>query len=196
MKHQEPYKNLNIVRVIPADWYELIIELSNGEKRVFPGSKELYKTHGFLAYPDKLRAFEFDEKHIEWGHELKFDLQQLLQHSERADDETLKKKPLSISRKNQAPTEKHAKHHIYEVAIKPYDSDRLFILSESIGGGIADGGGAHYFTLEALIKSPGWKEHFKLSDCEWGIELVERCKAEPVKLIARMVDRKLEEYSS
>lgn len=180
----------HIQKIVPVDWFELIIVLNDGEKRIFSKNADMLKSYEFLAFPDKLRAFSYGDDFVEWEHGLRLNLPEVIQCSEPIKDEEAKRKSLSISRKNQAPTNEHPRHHVYDVSLKPFDSDKLFVLSESIGGGHADTGGSRYFSLAELIVYPGWKAHFEMADCDWGIDFVKKWIEQPDRLIEAMLEKK------
>jgi hypothetical protein len=169
---KEESRGVKILNVIPVDWYELIIVLENGQIRSFEPSKyNLYDEYKFLASPGKLRSFTIDDDKIEWTSGVTFNSYFLIQNSVELETDELKRKKLSIGRKNQAPTSEDQRHHIYDVAIRPYNSEMPIILSESIGGGHGDRGGSRNIKIEEIKE---YKDHFELSDCIWAYQLIKK----------------------
>jgi hypothetical protein len=163
---------MKIINVIPIDWYELLIVLEDGQIRSFEPSKHnLYGKYNFLAYPDELRSFKINQDKIEWTNGTTFNSNFLIQNSIELENEELTRKSLSIGQKNQAPTTKDQRHHVYDVAIRPYNPDLPIILSESIGGGHGDRGGSRNIKIEEIKK---YKNHFELSDCFWAYQLIKK----------------------
>lgn len=171
-KHKEQSEGIKLINVIPIDWYELLIVLENNEIRSFEPSKHnLYDEYNFLAYPDKLRSFTIIGDKIQWTNGTTFNSEFLIQHSVALEFDELNRKNLNIGRKNQAPTIEDQKHHVYDVAIRPYNSEMPIILSESIHGGLGDRGGSRNITLGEIKE---YKNHFILSDCLWAYELLSK----------------------
>jgi|GEM_PF-3104295 len=165
---------LEIRRVVPVDWYELLIELN--DNRIFsfePEKLELYTNYKFLAYPDKLRRFAYDAKSIKWKEGFKVSVNFILGNCKLLSQEELNRKSITIARKNNAPTTTHLTHHIYSVHILPYNEIAPIGMWESIAGGIGDMGGGKYYSLDELVKLDFWKKHFLYSDCDWGISTIE-----------------------
>jgi len=178
--------------VLPIDHYELIIETETNKKYLFnPSELNLYEKHNFLAYPDKLRSFVIGENSIKWkeGYEIHLsdiqDICKLLSHEE------VKNKMITIASKNNAPTEKHQTHHVYSIHLKPYNSEQLICLSESIHGGLGDTGGGHYYSLKSLLQTDKWKDHMNKSNCGWGIEIIET-KSSEKEIVDKLVNVFLE----
>ena len=169
-KKETKSEGINLIKVIPIDWYELLIVFENDEVRSFEPSKQnLYDEYKFLAYPDKLRSFKVSGDEIQWTNGTTFSSDFLIQHSVKLEFDELKRKYLSIGRKNQAPTTEDQKHHVYDIAIRPYNSEMPIILSESIGGGHGDRGGSRNIKIEEIEE---YKNHFELSNCIWAYQLI------------------------
>jgi hypothetical protein len=170
-----------IKTVLPIDYYELIIETDNNKKYLFnPSELNLYEKHKFLAYPDKLRNFDPTEKSIKWNKGFEIQLSEIQKICKQLSKQEAKNKMITLSSKNNAPTEKHQTHHVYSIHLKPYNSEQLICLSESIQGGLGEMGGGHYYSIERLLKVESWKNHMIKSDCAWAIEIIESKNKEKV----------------
>ena len=183
---------MKISKVIPIDWYGLIVVFENGQLRSFEPSKQnLYEQYKFLAYPDILRSFTIDEDRIEWKGKATFNSDFIIQNSTVPETDELKSKSLSIGSKNQAPTSEDLKHHVYDVTIRPFNSEVPIILSESIGGGIGDRGGARAIKIDDIEE---YKNHFELSDCIWAYQLIKESKDNFRKLMDTLISEFLDRY--
>mgnify|MGYP001799775294 CR=1 FL=1 len=181
---------MKIVNVIPIDWYGLIVVFENGELRSFEPSKyNLYDMYKFLAYPDILRSFTIDEDRIEWEGKAAFSSHFIIQNSTEPETDELKSKSLSIGSKNQAPTSEDLKHHVYDVTVRPFNSEVPIILSESIGGGIGDRGGARAIKIDDIKE---YKNHFVLSDCIWAYQVINASKDNFRKLMDTLISEFLD----
>jgi hypothetical protein len=187
----------DLKNVIPIDWYELILELDNFEIKSFEPSKaNLYKEYNFLAYPNRLRGYSFNKEKITWYNGIAFDKEFLYNHSQNIDSEKLKWKYVSISRKNQAPTDKHKTHHVYDISIKPFDEEKYIVLSESVGGGHGEMGDSSYYSIEELLKLSDWQSFFIMSDCGWGIDIIENSADNKEKIIKELIHGMLDRNKS
>lgn len=181
-----------IKMVLPIDYYELIIETDRNKKYLFnPNELGLYEDHKFLAYPDKLRKFDLSDNSIKWENGSELRLKRILEVCKQLSKGEAKNKMITISSYNNAPTERHPSHHVYSVHLKPYNSEQLICLSESIGGGHGEMGGGHYYTLENLKTASNWKEHLIKSNCGWGIEIIESMNSEK-EIVDGLVNKFLE----
>jgi hypothetical protein len=163
----------DIISITPIDYYELIIEFENCEFKCFSPSKlKLYENHDFLAYPNKLRSFKYDQNQITWYTNIHFDKEYLYQNSQLLENEQLERKGLTISQKNQAPTEDHPTHHVYYFMIHPFGKDKQFVLGESIGGGHGEMGGCNSYNLKEIIENLELIYHITLSNCSWVYEIM------------------------
>lgn len=181
----EPTK---IKTVIPIDYYELIIETDNNKKYLFnPSELKLYEKHKFLAYPDKLKNFEINANSIKWHEGLEIQFSQIQKMCKLLSKQEAQNKMITIASKNNAPTEKHKTHHVYSIHIKPYKSEQLICLSESIHGGHGEMGGGHYYSIESLLLTDTWKEHMIKSNCDWAIEIIESQKSEK-EIVDKLVE--------
>ena len=168
-----------IRNILPIDYYELIIETDNNKKYLFnPSELNLYTKHKFLAYPDKLRNFEIHASFIKWHDGLEIQLSEIQEMCEILSKQEAQNKMITIASKNNAPTEKDNTHHVYSIHVKPYYSEQLICLSESIHGGHGEMGGGHYYSIEKLLQTNNWKEHMNKSECDWAIEIIESEKSE------------------
>jgi hypothetical protein len=179
----------DLINVTPIDWYELVLEFDGFEIKSFEPSKaDLYKEFKFLAYPNRLRGYSFDREKIAWYNETSFDKEFLYNNSQNIDSEKLKWKGVSISRKNQAPTERHQSHHVYDISVKPFDKEKYLVLSESIGGGHGEMGGSMYYSTEELLKLSDWESFFIMADCEWGIDIIKNSGYNREKIINELIN--------
>lgn len=185
----EPQK---IKNVIPIDYYELIIETDNNKKYLFnPSELKLYENHKFLAYPDKLKNFEISENSIKWYEGLEIQLSQIQKICKPLSKQMAQNKMITIASKNNAPTEKHKTHHVFSIHLKPYNSEQLICLSESIHGGLGDTGGGYYYSIKSLLQTDNWKDHMNKANCAWGIEIIES-KSSEKEIIDKLVNVYLE----
>ena len=183
----EPKK---ITNVLPIDFYELIIETDNNKKYLFnPSELNLYEKYKFLAYPDNLRNFELRESSIIWKEGYEIQLDKIGDTCKILSQPEVQNKMITIASKNNAPTEKHQTHHVYSIHLKPYNSEQLICLAESIHGGHGEMGGGHYYSIESLLQLGTWKEHMNKSGCTWAIEIIESEKSE-----REIVDKLVEEF--
>ncbi len=73
----------DIISILPIDYYELIIEFKNSELKCFsPEKLKLYEQYNFLAYPNKLKSFKYDQNQITWYNNIHFDKEYLYQNSQ------------------------------------------------------------------------------------------------------------------
>ncbi|MCO7187805.1 MULTISPECIES: hypothetical protein [unclassified Pseudoalteromonas] len=162
-----------IVSITPNESGELIIQFPDNEYRLLCLSIPR-KAFGWqaLAHPGNAKRFTFtpEKVSLEFGGEL--DADYLFLNSKRIEPELLARQWLGLCRRNQAPTDRHPTHHVFSVSIAPF-SEKLFAISQSIGGGIADTGGGQSYTLEELLTWQNWKIHFELSGCSWAIPVIE-----------------------
>ncbi|MCF2909416.1 hypothetical protein L1285_13915 [Pseudoalteromonas sp. DL2-H2.2] len=162
-----------IVSITPNESGDLIVQFPDNEYRVLSLSIPR-ETFGWeaLDYPRNAKKFTFtpEKVSLEFGGEL--DADYLFLNSKRIEPELLEKQWLGLCCRNQAPTDRHPRHHVFSVSITPFN-EKLFAISQSIGGGIADTGGGRSYTLEELLAWPNWKVHFELSGCSWAISVIE-----------------------
>jgi len=185
----EPTK---IKNVLPIDYYELIIETDNNKKYLFdPSELNLYEKHKFLAYPDKLRNFKVGKNLIKWREGFELQFAEIQEMCKLLSLQEARNKMITIASKNNAPTEKHKTHHVYSIHLKPYNSEQLICLSESIHGGLGDTGGGHYYSIKSLLKTDNWKDHMNKSNCAWGIEIIES-KCSEKEIINKLINEFLE----
>lgn len=163
----------NIISITPIDYYELIIEFENGEFKIFsPEKLKLYEQHDFLAYPNKLKSYKYDNNKITWYNNFQLDKDFLYQYSILINQEQLERKGLSISSKNQAPTDKHPSHHEYYFMIYPFKNEKQFVIGESIGGGHGEMGGCGSFDLKEILENQELTNHLTLSNCSWAYDIM------------------------
>ena len=178
----------NIKRVIPIDFYELIIQFEDSTYRIFsPEKNKLYDTYSFLAYPNKLKSFAYRAEEIKWRNGVCFDKTFIYQNSEAVDFGDLRTKSITAGFRNQAPTDQHSTHHEYRFSIQPFYPEKPFVLSESIGGGHAEMGGSIAYSPEELLSNTYWKEHAEKSGCAWIIDIIEQNQPDIEKTIDLLV---------
>ncbi|QTL34797.1 hypothetical protein [Pseudoalteromonas viridis] len=162
-----------IVTITPNESGDLIVQFPDNEYRVLSLSipREAFGWEA-LAYPSNAKRFTFtpEKVSLEFGGEL--DADYLFLNSKRIEPELLEKQWLRLCHRNQAPTDRHPSHHVFSVSISPFN-EKLFAISQSIGGGITDTGGGRSYTLEELLAWSNWKVHFELSGCSWAIPVIE-----------------------
>jgi len=183
------FKNTpDIKSVVPIDFYELVIQFSNLEYSIFsPGKKKLYDKYSFMAYPNKLKAFKYDNDSIVWANGIRLSKCFFYDHSESTDISNLQSKYLTVGFKNQAPSEAHPTHDEYSLAMLPFNHTTTFVLSESIGGGHGERGGSVSLSLEKLFQYKNWKEHIEKADCAWAIDIIEQNQPAIEKIISLIV---------
>jgi hypothetical protein len=160
-------------RVVPNESWQLVIEFDGGEHRLFDASVAREEM-GWpaLAYPNRLKHFFYDASSVTWPGIGDVTAAYLHQKSVPLGADRLERQVLRLSYKNQAPTDTHPTHHVYEVCIFPF-SRRLFSVGESIGGGHGEMGGSRELDLAELLAWPEWKRHFERSGATWAIPLVD-----------------------
>lgn len=94
---------------------------------------------------------------------------------------------LRVDYMNQTPTSADPDHHVYEVGIRPFDKDQSFTLAESIHGGFYDPGGSLGFSLEELLRHPGWEKHFERSGCAWAAKIVRQNLFDKAAVLDKLV---------
>lgn len=162
-----------IFDVIPNEDWELAIGFSNGEYRLLNLSIPK-KEYGWeeLANPLLMKRYTFNRTAIDWEFGGTLDAEYLYRNSVSVNMPDLARHSVRVCYKNQAPTTKDERHHVYCVYLYPF-SEKVFAVGESIGGGHGDRGGFSLFTLNELLTWEEWKLHFELSGCSWAIEMVE-----------------------
>ena len=183
-------------RVIPNESWQLIMEFDNNEFRLFTVAL-LYKIpdYSFLAFPNQLKGFTYDAHRITWKNGTVLDHHILYAYSKAVALEDLTTHWLCLGSKNQAPTAKHLTHHVYEVSLCPFNIDKPFMLSETIGWGYADKGGSVNLSIAGMLDRKNWMEHFLLAGCNWAPSIIERFKDEPILLIDRLVKEVVQKNS-
>lgn len=178
----------NIISITPIDYYELIIEFENGEFKSFsPEKLKLYEQHDFLAYPNKLKSYKYDNNQVTWYNNFHLDKEYLYQNSKLLEPEQLERNGLSISSKNLAPTDRHTSHHVYYFMIYPFKNEKQFVIGESIGGGHGEMGGCGSFDLKEILGSPELINHFTLSDCFWVYEIMKTNEIDTKDVLNKIV---------
>jgi hypothetical protein len=178
----------DIKSIIPIDYYELIIEFENSEFKCFsPEKLKLYEKRDFLAYPNKLKSFKYDQNQIIWYNNFHLDKKYLYQNSILLEQDQLERNGLSISSKNHAPTDKHPSHHVYYFMIYPFKNEKQFVIGESIGGGHGEMGGCASFDLKEILESPELINHLTLSNCSWVYEIMKANSFDTKDVINKLV---------
>lgn len=179
--------NYQIVRVFPNEQSQIILELSGPEYRIFD-LMILYREMGWkdLAYPQHQKNFISSASEIIWPTSGTVNSKFLYERSKPLENDRLENQIIRLSYKNQAPTSEDKNHHVYGVYLAPYSS-KPFRVGESIGGGMADRGGGHDYSLVELQEWAEWKRHFELSGCLWAATLINSLAANPVALIDALI---------
>lgn len=171
-----------LVRVVPNENWELVLEFGDSEFRLFKAAiAREEKRWPQLAYPDKFKNLTYTGDAVRWAAGEELDASYLYKNSQPLPREKLEQQVLRLSYKNQAPTPVHPTHHVYGVYLLPF-RPKLFEVGESIAGGHAEMGGSRSLSLEELLRWPEWKEHFDLSGGAWAVPLIESCPAEQLQL--------------
>lgn len=174
----------NIKKVIPIDREGLVVLFDNQEYRLFPRQIVVHREkYNFLFSHKTSRSFQYDSDKIVWANNKILNKKKIYRQSERLNIDDLLHKCTTLHIKNQAPTEYDKTHHEFIMQMHPFDHDRTFILSESIGGGHAERGGSHIFSLEKLLHYKNWKYHLEKSGCEWLIDIIEQNQLDIEKII-------------
>lgn len=178
----------HLVRVIPTDYGQFVLELGKGEYRLLKGLV-LTREQGWseLANPRKSRQRTFGATHISWPGGRTLGLDYLLAHAQPLSERELGWQSVDFAQCNRAPTSEHRTHHVYYVSLKPF-GDRPFGLGESIHGGHGERGGMHAFDLPELLAWPHWREHFEQAGCGWAIALVEANTTDAQALLDVLID--------
>ncbi len=174
-----------IKKVIPTDQWELIIELTNSQYLIIKTESMYDKGYDFLAYPNQLKAYTYDDQQITWKNKKDISLDEIKSFSDTISLDNLKNKNLRISYKNQAPTKEHKTHHWYGVYLYPFKNQ--INIGESIAGGHGERGGSVTLSILELLDYEGWENHFRLSGCEWAIEIIKSNKDDEEKLIDELI---------
>jgi hypothetical protein len=179
--------NHRIVRAIPNEKWQLILEFPGAEYRLFELS-ELIKGKGWkkLASPQYAKLFTASPDGVVWPDAGRVDAEDLYKMSVPVGSRILEYQTLRVSAKNQAPTSEDKYHHVFGVYLAPFSS-KPFRIGESIGGGHAERGGWHDLTLSELLARPAWKKHFQLAGCMWAISIIESMESDPERLIESLV---------
>lgn len=178
----------DIISITPIDYYELIIEFENSEFKSFsPETLKLYEKHDFLAYPNKLKSYKYDKNQITWYNNFHLDKEYLYQNSKLIEQEQLERNGLSISSKNQAPTDRHPSHHMYYFMVYPFKNEKQFLIGESIGGGHGEMGGCSSFDWKEILESHELINHLTLSNCSWVYEIMKTNNINTKDVINKLV---------
>lgn len=179
---------VHLVRVVPTDYGQFVLQLSNGDFRLLKGLV-LTREQGWadLANPRKARQRSFDATHVTWPGARTLGLEYLLEHAQPMSERELGWQAVDFSQCNRAPTVEHTTHHVYYVSLKPFDA-QPFGLGESIHGGHGERGGMFSFDLPALLAWPHWREHFELAGCGWAIGLVEANREDTQALLDALIE--------
>ena len=184
-KHKKSQNIDMIKKVIPTDQWELIIELQNSKYIIVKTDSMYDKGYDFLAYPNQLKAFTYDNEKIIWKNGKSISISKVKSYSKSISKDELQNKNLRISYKNQAPTKEHKTHHWYGVYLYPYA--KKVNVGESIAGGHGERGGSVTLSITELLNYDGWENHFRLSGCEWAIKIINSNKNDEEKLIDELV---------
>lgn len=139
-----------LLRVVPNEQFQLILELADEGFRVFDGAvarKE--KGWGNFLYPQIIKNPSLSEDGVAWPGSRSLDAACLMSASQPIAPPALKNQVLRMGYRNQAPTPQHLSHHVFGVNLDPF-ARQPFELEESIGGGHAEMGGAMRYSLAEL----------------------------------------------
>lgn len=185
---QDHGASTHLVRVIPTDYGQFVLELNNGEHRLLKGlvlTRELGWSE--LANPRKARQRTFSATQLGWPGGRTLGLDYLLAQAQPMNERELGWQSVDFSQCNRAPTPEHDTHHVYYVSLKPFDP-QPFGLGESIHGGHGERGGMFSFDLAGLVAWPNWREHFELAGCGWAIALVDANTTDAQALLDVLID--------
>ena len=93
-----------------------------------------------------------------------------------------------LGSENHAPTARNSLSDTYFVALAPF-SAKPFRPGQSVGVGFTESGGSNSLTLDELLASPGWREHFELAGCAWAVAVIEALAGQPEQLMEALVAR-------
>jgi hypothetical protein len=174
-------------RAVPNQRWDLILQFEGPEYRLFPVSI-LSEERGWkmLIYPKNIKRFMLTPDAICWDGIGTVDANFLYDRSAPMDPANLERQVLGLGCKNQAPTPQDKRHHVYGVNLARFGK-QPFGLEESIGGGMADRGGGSDYSLQELLRYPGWKQHFTMSGCAWAIPIIESHADESEHLLDLLV---------
>lgn len=179
--------NIRIEKVVPTDEYNLIVRFEGGGLRRFPNTVLRDTDIWFLAFPMKLRSYIELEDGLQWKScnkqlswkgknvwdgEVMLSSSDLVKMSDSISQADVQSSLLTIGMNDQAPTEQDARHHVYFVAIRPFESDKWLVFGESIGGGFAERGGSISLSSEELSQFEGWESHCVLAGCDWLVPIL------------------------
>ena len=184
-KHKEIQTVDMIKKVTPTEQWELIIELSNSKYLIIKTESMYDKGYDFLAYPNQLKAFTYDDKKITWKNGKSISINEIKEFAKTTSLDEIKNKNLRINYKNQAPTKQHKSHHVYGVYLYPFK--RQINIGESIGGGHAERGGSVTLSITELLNHKDWENHFLKSDCEWAIRIIKSSKNSEEKIFDELI---------
>jgi hypothetical protein len=187
MTDPQPLTAPRLLRAVPNENFEFVLEFAGGDYRLFKANT-LWRERGWpqLAYPQHLKRFALTPNAIAWPEGGRIDAGTLHAESTPVDGPRLQHHLLRLSYKNQAPTSEDASHHVYGVYLAPFAAE-CFSIGESIGGGHGERGGGRAYTLPELLAWPGWRRHFELAGCRWAIAVVESLAAAPDQLMDTLV---------
>ena len=176
-------------RAVPNEQWHLVLQFGENEFRLFPVSI-LYKEREWekLAYPQYMKRFTLKSEGICWDGIGAVDVGFLYSRSTPINPENLDQQTLRLGYKNQAPTSEDKLHHVYGVYLARF-GEKPFRLDQSIGGGIAERGGGHDFSLDELLLHPEWKQLFVLSGCSWAIPIIGSHLDEPELMLDLLVQQ-------
>jgi hypothetical protein len=99
---------------------------------------------------------------------------------------------IEIGKKNVAPSKDDLHHDVYVFFVDLSSSEKPFWFEQSIGGGLADRGGAIALSLQQLESWSGdWRSHLQNAGCEWVIPLLQAELLAPVScdsIVSRIID--------
>lgn len=173
--------------IYPTDDWKIILEMNDSTLRLL-NYRDLNDEFSFCAFPNQLKAFRFSENEIVWKNGKSLDLKTSIDSSKLIELSDVINSSITIGMKNQAPTDKDSRHHVYYATLSPFNKEKPVMIGESIGGGHTERGGCRPCSIEELLGLPNWKSHFELADCNWAIEMIEKNHKDSSKVIESIME--------
>jgi hypothetical protein len=190
-----------LIRVVPTERWQLALEFSSGEMRVFDCSvarlqrERPERDWTALASPEKFKHLGFDTARVWWPGGKALEADYLFAASTPLSGRDRENQLLRVAYRNQAPTREHPAHHVYYVCVVPFGA-RPFLIGESINGGHGELGGSTSLGLAELRGRRGWEAHFELSGCGWAVPLIGADERASVDALVREVCRRADTAES
>jgi hypothetical protein len=145
---------------LPFDSGRVLLSFADGQRRLTP----------VLFAGPTLRRFGSSALGIAWGSDGGLHVDALFAASTVAPEAPPPR--LVLGRRNLAPSALHPEHHECGFVLRPFEP-APFVLYETIGGGIAGGGGEGAFGLAALRAIAGWRDELQAAGCDWAVAPLE-----------------------